>query len=151
MGAHCLWDSPGKKIRVGCHFLLQCLKVKSEREVVQSCPTLSDLMDCSLPGSSFHGIFQARVLEWSAIAFSLGMELRSLHFKNSQGNSCAHPNLRTSKLLESHFSKCDQWISITWEVIRTREPHAKFQTYWIKICVIRFAEHLTHEHLRNPN
>ena len=55
---------------VGCHFLLQCMKVKSESEVPQSCPTLSDPMDCSLPGSSVHGIFQARVLEWDAIAFS---------------------------------------------------------------------------------
>ena len=62
------WDSPGKNTGVGCHFLLQCMKVKSEREVAQSCPTLS--MDYSLPGSSVHGIFQARVLEWSAIAFS---------------------------------------------------------------------------------
>ena len=51
-------------------FLLQCIKVKSESEVVQSCLTLSDPMDCSLPGSSVHGIFQARVLEWGAIAFS---------------------------------------------------------------------------------
>ena len=56
------WDSPGKNTGVGCHFLLQCRKVKSEREVTQSCPTLSDPMDCSLPGSSVHGIFQARVL-----------------------------------------------------------------------------------------
>ena len=64
------WDSPGKNTGVGCHFLLQCMKVKSEREVVQSCPTLSDPMDYSLPGSSIHGIFQARVLEWGAIAFS---------------------------------------------------------------------------------
>ena len=56
---------------VGCHFLLQCMKVKSESEVAQSCPTLSDSMDCSPPGSSIHGIFQARVLEWDAIAFSL--------------------------------------------------------------------------------
>ena len=55
---------------MGCHFLLQCMKVKSESEVAQSCPTLSDPMDCSLPGSSIHGIFQARVLEWGAIAFS---------------------------------------------------------------------------------
>ena len=60
----------GKNTGVGCHFLLQCMKVKSESEVAQSCPTLSDLMDCSLPGSSIHGIFQARVLEWVAIAFS---------------------------------------------------------------------------------
>ena len=64
------WDSPGKNTRVGCHFLLQCMKVKRESEVAQSCPTLSDSMDCSLPGSSAHGIFQARVLEWGAIAFS---------------------------------------------------------------------------------
>ena len=64
------WDSPGKNTGVGCHFLLQCVKVKSESEVAQSCPTLSDPMDCSLPGSSLHGIFQARVLEWGAIAFS---------------------------------------------------------------------------------
>ena len=66
----CPWDSPGKNTGVGCHFLLQCMKVKSESEVVQSCPTLSDPMDCSLSGSSIHGIFQARVLEWVAIAFS---------------------------------------------------------------------------------
>ena len=63
------WDSLGKNTGVGCHFLLQCMKVKSE--VAQSCPTLSDTMDCSLPGSFVHGIFQARVLEWVAIAFSL--------------------------------------------------------------------------------
>ena len=64
------WDSPGKNTGVGCHFLLQCMKVKSESEVAQSCPTLSDPMDWSLPGSSVHGIFQARVLEWGATAFS---------------------------------------------------------------------------------
>ena len=64
------WDSPGKNTGVGCHFLLQCMKVKSESEVAQSCPTPSNPMDCSLPGSSVHGIFQARVLEWGAIAFS---------------------------------------------------------------------------------
>ena len=64
------WDSPGKNTGVGCHFLLQCMKVKSESEVAQSCLTLSDPMDCSLPGSSVHGIFQARALEWGAIAFS---------------------------------------------------------------------------------
>ena len=60
----CPWDSPGKNTGVDCHFLLQCMKVISESEVAQSSPTLSDLMDCSLPGSSIHGIFQARVLEW---------------------------------------------------------------------------------------
>ena len=65
------WDSPGKNTGVGRHFLLQCMKVKSESEVTQLCPTLSDPMDCSLPGSYVHGIFQARVLEWVAIAFSV--------------------------------------------------------------------------------
>ena len=60
------WDSPGKNTGVGCHVLLQCMKVKRESEVTQSCLTLSDPMDCSLPGFSVHGIFQARVLEWSA-------------------------------------------------------------------------------------
>ena len=64
------WDSPGKNTGVGCHFLLQCMKVKTESEVTQSCPTRSDLINCSLPGSSVHGIFQARTLEWGAIAFS---------------------------------------------------------------------------------
>ena len=63
-------DSPGKNTGVHCHFLLQCMKVKSESEATQSCPTLRDPMDCSPPGSSVHGIFQARVLEWGAIAFS---------------------------------------------------------------------------------
>ena len=69
---------PGSPVRgilqntgVGCHFLLQCMKVKSESEVAQSCPTLRDPVDCSLPGSSIHGIFQARVLEWGAIAYSI--------------------------------------------------------------------------------
>ena len=66
----CPWDSPGKNTGVGYHFLLQCMKVESESEVAQSCLTLSDPMDCSLPGSSIHRIFRATVLEWGAIAFS---------------------------------------------------------------------------------
>ena len=64
------WDSPGKNTGVGCHFLLQCMKGKSESEVARSCPTPSDRMDCSPPGSSVHGILQAGVLEWGAVAFS---------------------------------------------------------------------------------
>ena len=95
------WDSPGKNTGVGCHFLLQCMKVKSESEVTQSCPTPNDPMDCSLPGSSVHGIFQARALpndpmdcslpgssvhgifqaralEWGATAFSEGCVWRLL-------------------------------------------------------------------------
>ena len=69
------WDSPGKNTGVGCHFLLQCMKVKSESEVAQLCPTLRDPMDCSPPVSSIYGIFQARVLEWLAVAFS-GSDVR---------------------------------------------------------------------------
>ena len=67
----CPWDYPGKNTGVGCHFLLQCMKGKSESEVSQSSLTLLDPMDCSLPGFSVHGIFQARVMEWVAIAFSM--------------------------------------------------------------------------------
>ena len=59
------WDSPGKSTGMGCHFLLQCMKVKSESEVAQSCPTLSDPMDCSLPGSSIHGF--SRQEYWSGV------------------------------------------------------------------------------------
>ena len=65
------WDSPGMNTGVGCYFLLQFMKVKSESEVAQLCPTLSDPMDCSPPGFSVHEIFQARVLEWGAIVLSL--------------------------------------------------------------------------------
>ena len=78
------WDSPGKNTGVGCHFLLQCMKVKSESEVAQSCLTLSDPMNRSLPGSSVLGIFQARVLEWDAIAFSVTISTKVLFF-----NQCA--------------------------------------------------------------
>ena len=73
------WDSLGKNTGVGCHFLLQCMKVKSESEVAQLCPTLCDPMDCSPPGSSIHGIFQARVLEWVAIAFCIRKSYCSLN------------------------------------------------------------------------
>ena len=62
------WDFSGKNTGVGCHFLFQCMKVESESEVAQSCPTLRDPMVCSLPDSSIHEIFQARILEWGAIA-----------------------------------------------------------------------------------
>ena len=66
----CPWDSPGKNTGVGCHLLIQCMKVKRESEVAQSCPTLRDPRDYSAPGSSAHGIFQARLLESGAIVFS---------------------------------------------------------------------------------
>ena len=75
------WDSPGKNTGVGCHFLLRCMKVKSEREVTRSCPTFGDPMDCNLPGSSVHGIFQARVLEWVAIECTLDDSKNSFFLK----------------------------------------------------------------------
>ena len=85
----CTCDPPGKNTGVGCHFLLQCMRVKSESEVAQSCPTLCYPMDCSLPGSSVHGICQARVLEWVAIAFS---HVRStyLWFLTMKGRRSSH-------------------------------------------------------------
>ena len=91
----CPWDSPGKNTGVGCHFLLHCMKVKSESEVAQvvylkvtqSCPTPSDPMDCSLLGSSVPGIFQARVLEWGAIAFSVHIH-QEAKIKKSDNNKC---------------------------------------------------------------
>ena len=100
------WDCPGKNTVVGCHFLLQCMKVKSQSEVAQSCPTLSDPKDWSPPGSSVHGIFQARVLEWGAIAFSIWQ------FKDSQitvamlqpHKTAAHKTARARcSFIHSHF------------------------------------------------
>ena len=79
-----LWDSPGKNTGVGCHFLLQCMKVKSESEVTQLCLILRDPMDCSLPGSFVHGIFQAGVLEWGAIAFSVPLVVYIRSFSSVQ-------------------------------------------------------------------
>ena len=80
----CPWDSPGKNTGMGCHFLLQCMRVKSESEVSQSYSISSNPMDCSLQGSSVHGIFQARVLEWGAIAFSIYLCLERNKVKVSQ-------------------------------------------------------------------
>ena len=94
----CSWDSPGKNTGVGCHFLLQCMKVKSESEVVQSCPTLSDLMVCSPPGSSVHGIFQARVLEWGAIAFSVYL---------FNGILFTHCEVQKGRFRSDFFQHCD--------------------------------------------
>ena len=90
------WDSPGKNTGVGCHFLLQCMKVKSETEVTQSCPTLSNAMDCSPPGSSIHGIFQARVLEWGAIAFSMCDCIKSLNILNIT-RGCKRRSIQASR------------------------------------------------------
>ena len=93
------WDSPGKNTGAGCHFLLQCMKVKSESEVAQSCPTLSNPMDCSLPGSSVHGIFLAGVLERGAIAFSDGFLIPPTK-RNQKGPQCKS-HLRWAQCISS--------------------------------------------------
>ena len=91
-------DSPGKNTGVVCHFLLQCMKVKSESEVAQSCLTLSDSMDCSLPGASIHGIFQASVLEWGAIPFSKFIQIYQSINKNPSFLFTFHINLVNTRL-----------------------------------------------------
>ena len=103
------WDSPGKNTGVGCHFLLQWMKVKSESEVAQLCLTLCDPMDCSLRGSSVHGIFQARVLEWVANAFSASPPCPSPN-PGVYSNSCSshwqcHPTISSSVV---PLSSCPQ-------------------------------------------
>ena len=96
------WDSPGKNTGVGCHFLLQCMKVKSASEVAQSCPTLSNPMDYSLPGSSIHGIFQARVLEWGAIGFHWG-SLYFWPFLNNLNNISVNSGMTLTRVSQALF------------------------------------------------
>ena len=107
------WDSPGKNTGVGCHFFLQCMKVKSESEVARSCPTLSNPMDCSLPGSSTHGIFQARVLEWVAISFSnishYGVTIRA---RSISVLSTTVDLVPSSLLAEIMDSRVIEWLNV---------------------------------------
>ena len=105
------WGSPGQNTGVGCHFLLQCMKVKSESEVTQSCLTLSDPMDCSLPGSSVHGIFQARVLEWGAIAFS------------DHNPKCLHIKQQSCKYIKQNTERRNRQIHGCWLI---QHPHIRF-------------------------
>ena len=134
------WDSPGKNTGVGCHFLLQCMKVKSESEVAQVvylkvtqlCPTPSDPMDCSLPGSSVHEIFQARVLEWGAIAFSLSQFKNGFKFPKWKQTThlCTWRSYETYKgavdNLLMHYSRKDTTSLVIsmqqihfWKIFRT--------------------------------
>ena len=104
------WDSPGKNTGVGCHFLLQCMKVKSEREVAQSYPTLSDPMDCSLPGSSIHGILQARVLVWGAIAFSV--QRTTIEYKHTTTGICFQQiSLFSLHVTQTKIGPEKKWLS----------------------------------------
>ena len=123
------WDSPGKNTGVGCHFLLQCMKVKSESEVVQSCLTLSDPMDCSLPGSSIHGVYQARVLEWVAIVsltegiWKSWMKWRTRHvhvcWKSGELDLCL---ILLSSISEEWYVNWVLFLSILWKLLITFSP-----------------------------
>ena len=121
------WDSPGKNTGVGCHFLLQCMNVKSVSEVAQSCPTLSDPMDCSLPGSSIHGIFQARVLEWGATAFSDAYTTTCLFMYPSVNPWVA-------------FSNWLLWIRLLWTWTHKYLTRPCF-SYFECILEVKFLEH----------
>ena len=126
MAAHQAPPSLGfsrKNTGVGCHFPLQCMKVKSEREVAQSCLTLSDPMDCSPPGPSVHGIFQARVLEWGAIAFSVtqpykpSQSLKPVHRPGDKPiSNYAKINMGTEKAMAPHSS------TLAWKIPWMEEP-----------------------------
>ena len=120
------WDSSGKNNGVGCHFLLQCMKVKSESEVAQSCPTLSDPVDCSLPGSSIHGIFQARVLEWGAIAFSTSQSALVIY-------------LTVSTFINV---KCCLMVLLIFVSLMTNNV-GQLSTYFLAICVCSLAKCLS--------
>ena len=130
------WDFPGKNTGVGCHFLLQRIEVKSESEVAQSRPTLCDPMDCSLPGSSIHGIFQARVLEWGAIAFS-DIPISKLLIKRNEmpqnWEICTRPlthNMHFKITLEQ--SESSQAIKkLTWILKKSRFP----KNTWFNIAL----------------
>ena len=102
------WDPPGKNTGVSCHFLLQCMKVNSESEVAQSCLTLGDPMDCSPPGSSVHGIFQARALEWGATAFSTCMLRHVWFFANSM--DCSPPSSSVYGIFQTRIL---EWVAIS--------------------------------------
>ena len=119
------WDSPGKNTGVGCHFLLQCMKVKSESEVAQSWPTLSDLRDCTLPGSSVYGIFQARVLEWAATAFS--KIIYYIYSYNQKGT--IHGFFGFVNIFVLQFSHRFLFSSIYW----------LWAPFWVLIFLIGFA------------
>ena len=136
------WDSPGKNTGVGCHFLLQCMKVKSEREVTQSCPTLCDPMDCSPPGSSIHGTLQTRVLEWGAIAFSaykvLNMRKWWVHWEK-RGFNFSEFQVRHAQLDLTAISGRDRQVSLgeitkyLWE--RLAEPQGRGQVWHCAFAV----------------
>ena len=125
------WDSLSKNTGVGCHVLLQCMKVKSESEVAQSCPTLSDAMDCSLPGSSVHGIFQARVLEWGANASKVMLKILQARLQQYVNHELSDVQVGFRKGRGTR----DQIANIHWIIKKARE----FQKN-IYFCFIDYAK-----------
>ena len=132
----CPWDSPSKNTGVGCHFLLQCMKVKSKSEVAQLCPTLSDPMDCNLPGSSVHGVFQARVLEWGAITFS------------AISLSLLKPMSIESMMLSNHLILCCPLLllSSVFPSIRVFSDESVLRIRWPKYWSLSFSNSLSNEY-----
>ena len=134
------WDSPGKSTGVGCHFLLQCMKVKSEREVAQPCLTLSDPMDCTLPGCSIHGIFQTRVLEWRAIAFSD-------YLLYVTPNSYTVPHMYTMFAQRWYYSLeawTASWVFLTLPMAPTSHLRGKNEPTWYRLLYRMNKEVLKH-------
>ena len=132
------WDSPGKNTGVGCHFLLQCMKVKSESEVAQSCPTLSYSMDCSLPGFSTHGIFHATVLAWVAIATAGHTHRGNQNWKRHMYPSVHHSTVYNSQDMEE--PRCpleDEWIRKLW-YIYTMEYYSAIKKNAFESVLIRW-------------
>ena len=119
----CPWDSPGKNSGVGCHFLLQCMKVKSASEVAESCTTLCDPMDCSLPGSSAHGIFQARILEWDASLLSVGKGPGNNRYKFRMKNSTFRMKNNTDMLKVRAMSS---WKFVTNYILKVTQTSTRF-------------------------
>ena len=133
----CPWDSPGKNTGVGSHFLLQCMKVKSESEVAQSCPTLRDPMDCSLPGSSVHGSLQARVLEWGAQRLLMAMkclllETHGIYKSNSE-------TLATCPMAPSVEKRGHLWLTVSFVIVVFS---SSFQFYFYNLLL--FIDTLIH-------
>ena len=155
----CPWDSPGKNTGLGCHFLLQYMKVKSESEVAQSCPTLSNPMDCSLPGSSVQGIFQARTLDWVAISFSNTWKWKVKVKSLSRARLLATPWTAAYQAPPSKgFSRQEYWSGVplpSWTRVSciagrffiswaTREAHLEdksilLATYWSELWILELV------------
>ena len=134
------WDSPGKNTGVGCHFLLQCMKVKSESEVAQSCPTLCDPTDCSPPGSSVHEIFQARVLEWVAISFSNAWKWKVKGKSLSRVRLLATPRTAAHQApLSMGFSRQEYWSGVplpsTYRTLAFIYRRVDQPPWWLEKCI----------------